>query len=148
MPRHPVGIAVTMSTIIAGWAMGHVMAILSTFALTYLALQPGAVRFLRRVLDPEVPGALIAVPISIGTAVLWSMAGLVLASFYILGDFRAMPPALGAPSGPWLLLIAALAWLPVPLLWLISRRHWWLWLGMSGAFAMLFGWAMPLLGEQ
>jgi hypothetical protein len=139
---------VTASTIIAGWAMGHVMAILSTLALTYLAVQPGAARFLRRVLDPEVPGALIAVPISIGTAVLWSMAGLILASLYILGDFRTMTPALGAPSGPWLLLMAALGWLPVPLLWLLSRRLWWLWLAMAGAFVLLFGWAMPLLGER
>lgn len=124
------------------------MAILSTLALTYLAVQPGAARLIRRILDPEVPGALIAVPISIGTAVLWSMAGLVLASVYVLGDFDAMRPALGSPSGPWLLLIAALAWLPVPVLWLVSRRYWWLWLGMSLSFLGLFGWAMPLLGER
>ncbi len=135
-------------TVIAGWAMGYAMAILSTFALTYIAVQPGAQKFVRQFFDPEVPGALLAVPISIGTGVLWTMLGLMLASAYILGDFREMPPALGAPSGPWLLLMAGLAWLPVPILWLISRRLWWLWVGMSLAFLGCFGWAMPLLGER
>ncbi|PFG74706.1 hypothetical protein [Tepidiforma thermophila] len=138
----------TVNTIIAGWAMGYAMSIISTFALTYIALQPGPQRFVQRIIDPEVPGALLAVPISIGTGILWTMGGLVLASLYLLGDFSEMPPALGAPSGPWLLLVAALGWLPVPVLWLISRRLWWLWLGTSGSFIFLFGWAMPLLGER
>lgn len=138
----------TVYTVLAGWAMGNAMAIISTFALTYIAVQPGAQRFVQKVFDPEVPGWLLAVPISIGTGVLWSMTGLVLASIYILGGFAEMTPALGAPSGPWLLLMAAIAWLPVPILWLISRRLWWMWLGMSLVFVGLFGWAMPLLGER
>ncbi len=138
----------TIYTVLAGLAMGHAMAIVSTVALTYIAVQPGAERFVRKVFDPEVPGWLLAVPISIGTGVLWPMTGLVLASAYILGGFADMPPALGAPSGPWLLLMAALAWLPVPVLWLVSRRLWWMWLGMALVFVGLFGWAMPLLGAR
>ncbi|WP_322796168.1 hypothetical protein [Tepidiforma sp.] len=138
----------TINTIIAGWAAGYAMAILSTFALTYIAVQPALQKHVQRIFDPEVPGALLAVPISIGTGVIWTMLGLILASLYILGDFADMQPALGSPSGPWLLLMAALAWLPVPVLWLISRRLWWLWLSMSVSFVGLFGWAMPLLGER
>lgn len=137
-----------INTLIAGWAMGYIMAILSTIALTYIALQPGARRFVDAILDPEVPGALLAVPLSIGTGVLWTMAGLILASVYILGEFAEMPSVLGAPSGPWLLLVFGLAWLPVPILWVISRRLWWIWGGMSLTFLGLFGWVMPLLAER
>lgn len=125
---------------------GYAMAALSTFALTYLAIQPGPQKAIQQYLD--VPGVLLAVPFSIGTGVTWTMAGMLLGSAYKLGGFEDMPGALGAPSWAWLLAMAALAWLPVPILWLFSRRFWWLWAGMSLSFLGLFGWLMPLLAER
>lgn len=137
-----------MNAVIGGWAAGYVMAILSTLALTYLAFQPGPQKFVQKRIDPEVPGLLLAVPISIGTTVIWTMAGLVLASAYVLGGFDDGPGALGAPSWQFALIMAVLALLPIPVLLVLSGRLWWLWLAMSLAFAGLFGWLMPLLAER
>jgi hypothetical protein len=44
--------------------------------------------------------------------------------------------------------MAALSFLPVPIMFLFSRRLWWIWVGMALAFVGLFGWAMPLLAER
>lgn len=137
-----------MNAVIGGWAAGYVMAILSTVALTYLAFQPGPQKFVQGRIDPGVPGLLLAVPISIGTTVIWTMAGLVLASAYVLGGFEDKPGALGAPSWQFTLIMAVLALLPIPALLVLSARLWWLWLTMSLAFAGLFGWLMPLLAER
>lgn len=137
-----------VNAVVGGWAAGYAMAILSTFALTYLALQPGPQKFVQNWIDPGVPGFLLAVPISIGTTVMWTMAGLMLASAYVLGGFEDKPGALGAPSWQFLFIMAALAFLPIPVLIALSRRLWWLWLSMSMAFVGLFGWLMPLLAER
>jgi len=137
-----------VNAVIGGWAAGYVMAILSTFALTYLAFQPGPQKLVQRRIDPAVPGLLLAVPISIGTTLIWTMAGLVLASAYVLGGFEDKPGALGAPSWQFALIMAILALLPLPVLAVLSSRLWWLWLTMSLAFAGLFGWMMPLLAER
>jgi hypothetical protein len=124
------------------------MATLTTCALTYLAFQPGPQKLVQSWIDPGVPGLLLAVPISIGTTVIWTMAGLVLASAYVLGGFEDKPGALGAPSWQFALIMAVLALLPIPVLVVLSGRLWWLWLTMSLAFAGLFGWLMPLLAER
>jgi hypothetical protein len=137
-----------VNAVLGGWAAGYAMAILSTFAFTYLALQPGLQKFVQRWIDPQVPGFLLAVPISIGTTVLWTMAGLMLASAYVLGGFEDKPGALGAPSWQFALITLVLAFLPVPILFALSRRLWWLWFSMSLAFAGLFGWLMPVLAER
>jgi len=85
-----------VNEVVGGWAAGYAMAILSTVAFTYLAFQPGPQKFVQRWIDPRVPGFLLAVPISIGTTIIWTMAGLVLASAYIVGGFESSP----ARSGP------------------------------------------------
>jgi len=125
---------------------GYAMAILSTFALTYLAIQPGPQKAIQKYLD--VPGMLLAVPISIGTGVIWTMIGLVMGSFYEVGSFDERPGALLAPSWVFLLIVGAFAWFPLPVLWLVSRKFWWLWLGMSLSFLVLFGWLMPVAAER
>jgi hypothetical protein len=138
-----------INAVLGGWMCGYAMAILSTFALTYLAVQPGLVeKYAHRYFGPEMPGMLLAVPISIGTGVLWTMAGLILASAYVLGGFKEMPGALGAPSWQWLTIMVTLAVLPLPPLLLIAGRMWWLWITMSVSFAGLFGWLMPLAAER
>ncbi len=127
---------------------GYAMAILSTFALTYIAVQPGIDRFAHRFFGPEMPGMLLAVPISIGTGVLWTMAGLILASAYVLGGFEDQPGAIGAPSWQWAMVMVTLSVLPLPPLMLMASRMWWLWVTMSVSFAGLFGWLMPLAAER
>lgn len=135
-----------MNAILGGWMCGYAMAILSTLALTYLAIQPGPQEAIKKYLD--VPGVLLAVPFSIGTGVTWTMGGMLFGSFYKLGHFDEKPGALGAPSWVFLLFIAAVAWLPMPILFLFSRRFWWMWVGMSVSFLGLFGWLMPVLAER
>jgi hypothetical protein len=126
--------------------MGYVMAILSTLALTYLGTQPEIHRFIQKYLD--IPGLLLAVPFSIGSGFMWTLVGLCLGSVYVLGSFDQKAGALLAPSWAFLLLMAAIAWLPLPVLWLFGRRYWWIWGGMSLIFVVLFGWVMPLLAES
>ena len=127
----------------AGWIAGYIMALLSTAALTYLVF---SVKDTGRFSEwlPE-NRALSAVPFSVGTTLVWTMAGLVLASAYQLLDLADQPGLAGSPSLPWLLGVVALALMPLPFLVLVWRGHWWLFAAMSGAFLVLFGWLMPLL---
>lgn len=134
-----------MEAVIAGWVAGYVMAMASTAALVFLLVRARASRTVTRWLSPEVPGALLAVPVFLGTVVAWTMAGLVLGSIYRVGELAAEPDLLGSPSAPFLLGVVALAWLPLPPLVLFARRFWWLWCVMSALFVGLFGWVMPLL---
>ncbi|MEO8539984.1 MAG: hypothetical protein ABI577_09615 [bacterium] len=135
-----------MNAILGGWMAGYAMAILSTLALTYLCIQPGPHKAIQKYLD--VPGVLLAVPFSIGTGVTWTMAGMLLASFYELGKFDEKPGALGAPSWVFLFIMVVFAWFPLPILFMFSRRYWWMWIGMSLSFIGLFGWLMPVLAER
>ncbi len=137
-----------MNAVLGGWMAGYAMAILSTLALTYLLIQPGFDRFAHRFFGPEMPGVLLAVPISIGTGVLWTMAGLILASAYVLGGFEDQPGALGAPSWQWLMIMSTLAFLPILPLILLSARLWWVWLTLTLSFVAAFGWLMPLAAER
>jgi hypothetical protein len=111
-------------------------------------MRPGAAAFVGRWLAVDVSRTLVAVPIFVGTTLVWTMAGLILGSFYKVGGFDSKPGALGAPSWVFLLLITAVGWLPLPVLVLLGRRYWWLWGGMSLAFMGLFGWLMPVLAER
>ncbi len=137
-----------MEALIAGWLAGYVMAMASTVALTFLAIRTRESSLMNHWVDSEVSTVLLAVPIFMGTVLGWTMAGLVLGAIYDLGDLGSRADVLGSPSGPFLLIIAALAWLPLPPLLIFWRRYWWLWCGMSGAFLGLFGWLMPLLAER
>ncbi len=136
-----------MEAVIAGWLLGYAMAIASTAALTFLVTRQRDASILSRWFSPDVPGALLAVPISIGTTLGWTMIGLVLGSLYEVGDFEGRRDILGSPSGVFTLIILALAWFPLPPLVIFFRRYWWVWLAMSLLFVVLFGWAMPLLAS-
>ncbi|MBI2767367.1 MAG: hypothetical protein HYX53_15845 [Chloroflexi bacterium] len=137
-----------METVIAGWAAGYMMAILTTAALTFLVASAAGGSVIRRWLEADTPAILSAVPISIGTSLLWTMLGLVLAATYELGGFADGAGAAGAPSLSFAIGAAALGWMPVPLLTLLWRRHWWIWCGLAGSFTLLFGWVMPLLAAR
>lgn len=137
-----------MNAVLGGFMAGYSMAILSTFALTFLATRARAESFVQRFFAAEVPGALLAVPIFIGAQLGWTMLGLVFGSIYEVGGFDAKPGALGAPSWAFLMLMGTIAWLPLPPLVLFGRQYWWLWLTMSLAFTGLFGWFMPVVAER
>lgn len=135
-----------MWAILGGWMCGYAMSILTTVALTYLCIQPQVLKVVQKYLD--IPGLMLAVPISILTGVSWTMLGMMFGSLYLIGDFDQRPGALGAPSWEFLFIIGAMAWLPVPIMFLFSRRLWWIWIGLALAFVGLFGWLMPLLAER
>jgi len=138
-----------MSAVIAGWVAGYAMGMVSTVALVFLTLRlSGDGEALDRLVSREVPRPLLVVPIFLGTTILWTIVGLVLGLIYDVGDFAHKPGALGAPSWVFLLLVAAVAWLPLPPLVIFGRRFWRLWCGMAVLFVGLFGWLMPLLAAR
>jgi hypothetical protein len=136
-----------MAAVLAGWFAGYAMALLSTAALTYLFVKMPT-SALARYLGQDLRPILAAVPFSVGTFLVWTMAGMVAGAIYDVANLGRQPGLAGSPSGPFLVGVAILAVLPLPLLLLLWGRHWWVWAGMSGAFLGLFGWAMPLLAER
>mgnify|MGYP000257925874 CR=1 FL=1 len=137
-----------LSAVLAGWAAGYAMGVVSTLALTFLATRVRDASFIERWVARDVPGVLLAVPLFTAAGVGWSFLGLLLGSFYEVGGFAEKPGIAGAPSGVFLLIVVAFAWLPLPPLLLFARRYWWLWCGLSTAFVGLFGWMMPLLAGR
>lgn len=137
-----------VEAVIAGWVAGYSMAILTTIALTLVAVRGNGLAGFRTLIPEGVSPVLVAVPVSIGAFVVWTLAGLGLATFYELADLGDQSDALGSPSAPFLIIAAALAVIPLPLMVLLWRRNWWIWCSMSAAFLGLFGWAMPLLAER
>ncbi|MBA4180283.1 MAG: hypothetical protein C0506_06810 [Anaerolinea sp.] len=137
-----------MNAVIGGWIAGYAMGLASTAALTFLATRMRDAAFVERWVARDVPGVLLAVPLFTGAALSWTMIGLLLGGLYEAGSFASKPGILGAPSWAFLLLVSALAWLPLPILVMVGRRYWWLWAAMSACFVGLFGWLMPLLAER
>ncbi|HSE46929.1 MAG TPA: hypothetical protein VLA89_16540 [Gemmatimonadales bacterium] len=133
-----------MEAVIAGWMAGFAMAIATTLALTFLAWRAENAGLLQRFIDRDVPVMLVSVPISTGATVVWTMAGLLAGSAYRLAglDDETWPP-----SGFYVVLVGIAA-LPLPPLVLLWPRYWWLWLGMSGLFVLLFGGLMPPLAAR
>lgn len=134
--------------VIAGFVCGYAMALLSTAAFTYLLVKTKSPPLVRQLLHEETPIGLAAVPLSMGTALIWNMAGLMIGSAYRVLDAGEMADFLWSPSGPFLAGMAVIAVLPLPFLVLMWPRHWWVYVTMSLAFVGCFGWAMPLLGER
>ena len=124
------------------------MGIATTLALMFLVSRIRDAAFIERWVARDVPGVLVAVPLFTGASVGWSFFGLLLGSFYEVGGFADKAGFAGAPSAVFLLIIVALAWLPLPPLLIFARRYWWLWCGQSAAFVGLFGWLMPLLAAR
>jgi hypothetical protein len=137
-----------VESLIAGWVAGYSMAMASTVALTYLVFRARHSATFERWISSEVPSALLTVPIFLGAVLGWTMVGLILGAVYSLADLGDKPGALGSPSAPFLLGMAALAWLALPPLIMVWRREWRLWCLMSATFLGLFGWLMPLLAAR
>ncbi len=137
-----------MSAVLAGWVAGYAMATATTIALVFLVMRVSRTGWLDRLIAAEVPIVLLAVPVSIGATLVWTLIGLILGSLYVVGGFDAKAAALGSPSWQFTLVVGTLALLPLPPLVVFLRRYWWLWTAMSLLFAGLFGWMMPLLAER
>ncbi|MCZ2109672.1 MAG: hypothetical protein LC118_08915 [Dehalococcoidia bacterium] len=137
-----------MSAVMAGWALGYAMSIVTTGVLIFLLTRVSRSGWLDTIVAEEVPGALLAIPMSIGAMIGWTMVGMVLGSFYVVGGFESKANGLGSPSWQFALVMCALALLPLPPLVVFVRRYWWLWLSLSVLFAVMFGWLMPLLAER
>ncbi len=134
--------------IVAGWVAGYAMALITTIALTYLVLQMREAPLLQRWVSGEVPGVLLAVPVSLGSMLGWTMIGIVIGSVYRVGDLGSQPDALGSPSYPFSLAMVIVALFPLLPLLLLAPRYWWVWAGLSASFAGLFGWLMPVLAAR
>lgn len=137
-----------MGAVIAGWGAGYFMAIVSTIAVAYLLTKIDTRHLLGRVIDPDVPRPLVAVPYFVGASLIWTFIGLAIGSVYDVLDFADGPGGLGAPHLGFALGMCAVAAVPVPILCAIAMRHWWLWTAMAAIFAASFGWAMPLLAQR
>jgi len=137
-----------VEAVIAGWVAGYAMAILTTIALTIVAVRGNGLAGFRTLIPEGVSPVLVAVPVSLGAFVLWTIAGLGLAMFYELASLGDEADALGSPSAPFLIMAAAAALIPLPLMVLLWRRNWWVWCALSAAFLGLFGWLMPVLAER
>ena len=137
-----------MEAVIAGWVAGYAMAVVTTFALTFLAWRASNSPAFERWISREVSPALVAVPVSLGAVLGWTIVGLVLGSIYSVGDMASQRGALGSPSAPFTLAMAILGALPLLPLIALWSRYWWLWAGLSLCFAGLFGWLMPVLASR
>lgn len=134
--------------IIAGWVAGYAMAVITTVALTYLAWRARHSTVLERWVSGEVPAALLAVPVSLGSMLAWTLIGLVIGSVYRVGDLQSQANALGSPSWPFSLAMIIVSLFPLLPLLVLAPRLWWLWALLSASFAGLFGWLMPVLSAR
>lgn len=134
--------------IIAGWVAGYAMALVTTIALTYLVMQVREAPLLQRWVSGEVPGVLLAVPVSIGAMLGWTLIGIVIGSVYRVGNLDSQPDGLGSPSFAFTLAMVIVALFPLVPLLLLGPRFWWVWVGLAASFAGLFGWLMPLLAAR
>lgn len=137
-----------MEAVIAGWAAGYAMAIVTTVALTFLVLRIRDAAFFERWVSGEVPGALLAVPVSMGASLGWTMFGLVAGSVYEVASLESQPNGLGSPSLPFTFAMAAIGLFALVPLLVLAPRYGWLWAAQYACFAALFGWLMPVLAAR
>lgn len=137
-----------MAPVLAGWFAGYSVAISTTVVLTYLAMRVRSGGLVGRVFAQEMPGALLAVPISIGNALLWTLIGLGLGAIYQVGNLDSTSNGLGSPSVGFTVGMVAMAAAPLIVLSVLWPRDWWAWLLGCGSFAAAFGWMLPHLAGR
>jgi hypothetical protein len=137
-----------MEAVIAGWAAGYAMGILTTVAVVVILVRDKEAAFLGSVFDPQVSRPLIAIPFFVGATILWTMIGLVLGSAYRVGGFENSDGGLGSPSMAFTLAMVTIAALPALVGSVIWPNHWKIWTGLAVGFALLFGWAVPHLAGR
>lgn len=136
-----------MEEIIAGWAAGYVMGIVATFAMVYLLRPGGSLYRLREAAFADVSAVLFAVPLFMGATLMSSMLGVVIGVIYLMGDFAARPGGAGSPALAFTFAVCLVAIMPLPALVVLAREEWKAWVSIAVAFAIAFGWAMPVLAS-
>lgn len=133
-----------METVVGGWVAGYAMALISTATGAVLLARgasPGAWK------DAGVPAGVVGVVLSLGALFAWTIIGLLAAIVYAAGDFAGRP-GLGSPSWPFAVGAAALAVVGAAPVVALFPRWWWVAFIHAGAFAGLFGWALPWMAAQ
>lgn len=137
-----------MAPILAGWFAGYSVAISTTIVLTYLAMRVRTGGLAGRVFAQEMSGPLLAVPISIGNALLWTLLGMGLGAVYQIGDLDSTSDGLGSPSLGFTVGMVSMAAAPLIVLVMLWPRDWWAWLLGCASFAAAFGWLLPHLAGR
>lgn len=137
-----------MAPVLAGWFAGYCVAMATTIVLSYLAMRVGRGGVVGRVFSQEMSGLLLAVPISIGNALLWTFVGLGLGAIYKIGELDSSPNGLGSPSVGFTVSMVSAAVVPLIVLSVLWPRDWWAWLLGCASFAAAFGWLLPHLAGQ
>lgn len=137
-----------MEAVIAGWVAGYAMAIITTAALTCVLARLRDPAILDRFVAPEVPRVLLAVPISIGMVVGWTLLGVALGIIFAVAGLDQTRSGLGSPALGFTVAMVALAAAPAMVLVVVWPRFWWIWAGLGVSFAATFGWLMPLLAAR
>lgn len=148
MRGNPNDDGIGVSAVFAGWLMGYAMSLVTTFVFVLILARLPRGTWIDRVLSERLPVGLLAVPLSLFLMLAWTIAGLLLGLFWVIGSFDTKPAGVGSPSWQFTLIVVVLAVLPLPVLVVFFRRFWWLWVGLSALFAALFGWAMPVLAVR
>ncbi len=137
-----------MEAVIAGWAAGYAMGVLTTVAVVVILVRDKEATFLSSVFDPQVSRSLIAIPFFVGASIVWTMIGLVIGSAYRVGGFEDSASGLGSPSMSFTLAMVTIGALPALIGSVIWPGHWKTWVGLAAGFALLFGWAVPHLAGR
>lgn len=137
-----------MAEVLAGWIVGYAFSLVFTaFAAVMLVDARGRVPFLTKAIAPNLNAVMLAVPVSIGAFLGWTLVGMVLGLLY-RGALDHLPGGgLGSPNWPYtlgVLLVGAAVLAVVAYAW---RRLDWPVLTMTATFVALFGWAMPYLAQ-
>ncbi len=137
-----------MAAAFAGFVIGYAYSLLFTaFASVMIIDARNRVPFLAKAIAPNVNAVMLAVPVSIGAFLGWTLVGLVLGVLYRGAADNLAGGGLGSPNWPFSLgiLLAGAAFLAiVAYAW---RRLPWQALALAAAFVGLFGWAMPYLAK-
>ena len=137
-----------MTEVLAGWIVGYAFSLIFTaFAAVMLIDARSSVPFLARAIAPNLNAVMLAVPVSLGAFLGWTLVGMLLGLLYRAALDHLPGAGLGSPSWPYTLgvLLTGAAFLTVvAYAW---RRLRWQVLAMTAAFVALFGWAMPYLAK-
>jgi len=91
--------------------------------------------------------SVLAVAVVFVSMVAWSLIGLLLARLYRWSSDTLPMPGLGSPNLPFTAAIAFVALAMTVSLLLTQKKGIWERLIMNGAFALLFGWLLPILAR-
>lgn len=134
-----------MKAVVAGWAAGYLMALITTATMAVWVARGGGSRLADR-LGSDAPWIAVALAGSLGAVFAWTIVGLLVAIVYVAGGFGA-EPGLGSPSWPFTVGVCAAALSTAPVL-LAFPRALPVWLAHVAAFVGLFGWALPHLAGR